>query len=40
MGGTNSVINVPGANVSINLNEYQCSNRGLILPCKFYGIEY
>jgi solute carrier family 8 (sodium/calcium exchanger) len=30
MGGSNSVINV--ANTTIDLNDYQCSNRGLILP--------
>lgn len=32
MGGTNSVVNV--GNTTIDLNEYQCSDRGLILPCK------
>ncbi len=30
MGSGNSIIKV--ANVTINLNEYQCSDRGLILP--------
>ncbi len=35
MGGTNSIINVPIANTTINLNDYECSDRGLLLPCKF-----
>lgn len=30
MGGSNSIINI--ANSTIDLNEYQCSDRGLILP--------
>jgi hypothetical protein len=34
MGGTNSIINV--ANTTIDLNEYTCSNRGLILPRKHF----
>lgn len=43
MGGTNSIINV--VNVTepiIDLNEYKCSDRGLILPsncCCFYWSE-
>ena len=32
MGASNSVINV--ANTTIDLNEYACSDRGLILPSK------
>lgn len=35
MGGTNSVINVQYGNTTIDLNEYKCSDRGLILPSKF-----
>ena len=30
MGGSNSIINI--ANNTIDLNEYKCSDRGLILP--------
>jgi hypothetical protein len=34
MGGTNSIIKVPDSNTTINLNDYECSDRGLLLPCK------
>lgn len=34
MGGTNSIINLKSVNTSfIDLNEYACSDRGLVLPC-------
>jgi hypothetical protein len=33
MGGGNSIIH--SGNITINLNDYVCSNRGLILPCKY-----
>ena len=35
MGGTNSIISLESVNQTIiDLNEYKCSNKGLILPCK------
>ena len=38
MGGSNSVIYVDSLNLTtnstINLNEYKCSDRGLVLPSK------
>ena len=33
MGGSNSIVSV--GNVTIDLNEYQCSDRGLILPSNY-----
>ena len=33
MGGTNSIVQVEFANTTIDLNDYKCSNRGLLLPC-------
>ena len=35
MGGTNSIVEVGVANTTIDLNDYKCSDRGLLLPCNF-----
>ncbi len=36
MGSTNSIIFVTEANTTIDLNDYKCSDRGLILPRELY----